>query len=55
MISIGATAWFIYIVYDSISSQKKYRGKEGIEGLHGYPAKGHTYEELPYVYRGIKG
>ena len=52
MISLGATVWFVYVVYHSISSGQVYRGKEGIEGLHNYPAREHTYEELPYVYKG---
>ncbi len=52
MVSIGATIWFIYIVYESISRGEEYKGKEGIEGLHSYPAREHTYEELPYVYIG---
>lgn len=53
MISIGSTVWFIYVVYDSMMGAEEYKGKYGIEGLHSYPAREHTYEELPYVYRGI--
>ena len=51
IISLGATAIFIYMVYESLASKRLYAGKTGIEGLHGYPAANHTYNELPFVIR----
>lgn len=50
MISLGATAIFIYTLYDSLAMKRPYLGKSGLEGLHGYPAAEHTYMELPFVF-----
>lgn len=59
VISIVGVIWFLYIVYDAYAQEKLFVGWEedrghypSLEWAQASPPAHHTYNELPYVYKG---